>query len=336
MLRDNRPLVLFRTPYFGGPVPLDGVGPELRSHFTGDQSRLAGANAVVFHVPDWRGPLAEGTPKYPGQLWVMWSMESAVNYPRMVDPGVLRHVDLRVTYETAAEIWSPYLPRAQVWAAALSNPPAAKTESAPLVMFQSANIDASNRNAFSRELMHHIAVDSFGRVHRTRQLERDNGRQTKLETIARYHFCLGLENSIAPGYVTEKLYDPLLAGTIPVYRGAPDAAELAPGYSFIDADAYGGPAGLAEYLRHLLRNPAEYQRYFEWRERPLPEWLIGKMHLAATSPWIRLLERLGSAPVKPRQGWPRFPLGRRAGLLAKSRSMLDTLAGRPAQRVELL
>ena len=333
-MADTAPLILFRTPYFRGPVPLHGVPVTLRHHFTTDMSRVAEADAVVFHAPDWQRLQLEDMPKYPGQLWVLWSMESAVNYPRLADERFLRHFDLRVTYERGADIWSSYLPDAATWREAMRAPRPAKTEAAPLVMFQSAIIDACNRNAFSLAVMGEIAVDSFGRVHQNRTLEGDMGRQSKLETIARYPFCLSLENSLAPGYVTEKLFDPLLVGTVPVYRGAPDAAEFAPEHSYIDAEAHGGPRGLANYLRHLLQTPDEYEAYFAWRSKPLPAWVTEKLEATATPYWLRLLDVVAAARTARRSGRPSWPFGWRRALSVRIRRGLKELRGAPAMRVE--
>ncbi|OEO28518.1 hypothetical protein VW23_004475 [Devosia insulae DS-56] len=329
------PLILFRTPYFRGPVPLAGVPDELRHHFTTDQARLREADAVVFHIPDWRPTQLDDTPKYPGQLWVLWSMESAVNYPRMADPDFLRHFDLSVTYERTADIWSSYLPGRAQWQAALAMPPPPKTETAPLVMFQSALIDGCGRNAFSGALMRQIPVDSYGRVYRNRTLSEDFGRQSKLGTISRYHFCLSLENSLLDDYVTEKLFDPLLAGTVPVYRGAPNAREFAPEHSFIDAEAYGGPRGLADYLRHLLESPGEYAAYFAWRQQPLPDWLEEKLTASATSFWLRLLERVDAARAIRRSGRPALPFGIKAAATARAMRLLRQLGGRRPPPVQL-
>jgi alpha-1,3-fucosyltransferase 10 len=333
-LTDTGPLILFRTPYFGGPVPLEGVPAGLRGHFTADAARIAEADAVVFHVPDWRPSQLQDAPKYPGQLWVLWSMESAINYPRMADPAFLRHFDLMVTYQRTADIWSSYLPDHARWEAALSMPQPGKTEAAPLVMFQTAIIDGCGRNAFSRALMRQIPVDSYGRVHRNRTLGADKGRQSKLETIARYRFCLSLENSIGADYVTEKLFDPLMVGTVPVYRGAPNAVEFAPEHSYIDAEAYGGPKGLAEYLRHLMNSPDEYEAYFAWRKRPLPVWMREKLEATATPYWIRLLQRVAEARGNRKRGWPRFPFGLRAALSARGTRLVRQLAGKPATKVQ--
>lgn len=58
---------------------------------------------------------------------------------------------------------------------------------------------------------------------------------SKYEVLSRYQFCLCFENMAMKGYVTEKLFDCLYVGTIPVYWGAPDIAELIPSATYIDA-----------------------------------------------------------------------------------------------------
>lgn len=334
-MQGEHPVILFRTGFFGKPVPLDELNPAERAHFTSEASQLRQVDAVVFHIPDWRPSQLLDTPKYPGQKWVAWSMESAVNYPRLADPGFMRHFDYRMTYEQDADIWSPYLPLPEHWPAAQSVLPT-KDEPVPLVMFQSALIDGCGRNAFSSALMRQIEVDSYGRVMRNRQLVGpDRGRQSKLATIARYRFCLSLENSIAADYVTEKLFDPLLVGTIPVYRGAPNAAEYAPEHSFIDAEAHGGPQGLAAYLRHLIATPAEYEAYFAWRQRPLPHWLEQKLAISRRHYLLRLLERVAAETSRPAGGRPTLPFGWRAAFKVRTRRALrgvaSALGGRRAR-----
>ena len=200
-------------------------------------------------------------------------------------------------------------------------------------MFQSAVIDGCGRNAFSRALMRRIPVDSYGRVFRNRKVVQDSGRQTKLDTIARYRFCLSLENSLAPNYVTEKLFDPLMAGTVPVYRGAPDAAEFAPEHSYIDAEAYGGPKGLADYLRHLLNNPEEYEAYFAWRSKPLPRWIREKLEATARPHWLRLLDMVTEHGKGERRGRPALPFGLAAAVRARGGRTLRRLAGKPMTKI---
>ena len=76
--------------------------------------------------------------------------------------------------------------------------------------------ETSGRTDYARELMRRMEVHSYGRVLRNRQLDTDRGVESKLETIASHRFTLAFENAIAEDYVTEKLYDPLVAGSVPV------------------------------------------------------------------------------------------------------------------------
>jgi hypothetical protein len=316
----NRPLMLFWTRWFKKAVDLDAIPRcDFPVEWTNDRSRLAEAAAVIFHVPNFE-EIADAR-KYPGQLWVAWSMESIVNYPVLADPAFMRHFDIVMTYETGSDVWSPYLPGAGWWDAARHKPIPPKVERAPAVHFQSSSFNKSGRDKFIAELSQHIAVDCYGRYQPNRQIAGpDLGPQTKLETIGRYPFCLALENSIAPDYVTEKMFDPLAAGTVPVYLGAPNAAAFVPDGCYIDAASFGSPAELAAYLRHLIETPQAYQAYFAWRSKPLPERLRVQLERAAMPPKVRLAalvhERL-AARTAPPSGRPHSPFGHAAFLSAR-------------------
>ena len=75
-------------------------------------------------------------------------------------------------------------------------------------------------------------------------------------------------------YFSEKLWDPYLAGSVPIFVGATvelKQANILPEGSWIDASDFSSPAELAQYLHRLASQPEEYQKYFEWKDRPLPE-----------------------------------------------------------------
>lgn len=57
---------------------------------------------------------------------------------------------------------------------------------------------------------------------------------SKYETLSHYRFCLCFENMQMTGYVTEKIFDSLYAGTIPLYLGAPDITSLISPEAYID------------------------------------------------------------------------------------------------------
>jgi len=59
----------------------------------------------------------------------------------------------------------------------------------------------------------------------------------KLEAMCNYRFSIAIENSYHPGYVTEKLFDSFLGGTIPIYYGG-IPSKFFNRESFIDLNPY--------------------------------------------------------------------------------------------------
>lgn len=266
-----RPLVLFYTGFFRRPVR-----PKWHHLFpwrwTADRDLLPRADVVVFHIPDIAPEAIAVLPKRPGQCWVAWSKECVVHFPQLADPAFMQRFDLEMTYRRAADIWVPYLPTARQWRRARLAPVAAKTAAAPVAMFQSSTLDRSGRTAYATELARYIAIDSYGTVMNNKTLpDGDRGTATKTATIGAYRFCIAFENARAPDYVTEKLFQPLFAGAVPIYLGAPNVDAFVPDPDcYINVDAHAGPEALAAYLRRLIDNPAEYERFHAWRSRPLP------------------------------------------------------------------
>jgi alpha(1,3/1,4) fucosyltransferase len=87
--------------------------------------------------------------------------------------------------------------------------------------FVASNPRGSFRNAFFKKLNRLKKVDSAGRHFNNFGSRIDD----KLNFLKNYRFNLAFENSQSPGYVTEKLIEPLLMGCIPIYWGAPDVAK---------------------------------------------------------------------------------------------------------------
>ena len=93
-----------------------------------------------------------------------------------------------------------------------------------------------------------------------------------------------MENSIAVDYVTEKLYEPLACGSIPLYLGAPNVHEFAPDPDcFVDLRRFASPAELAQYVRRVMADPREFQRFHAWRDRPLPPEFAATVHASGQS-----------------------------------------------------
>jgi hypothetical protein len=257
--------------------------------------RLSGrtrrADAVVFHIPTTPAPIPLRRGR--GQTWIAWSAESDANYPQLADPDFMAQFDLTMTYRQDADVVVSYC-RPEDWLGFQPAPlPARSYEQAPAVYIASSPFNQSGRTEYVRELMRHMPVDSYGRMLNTRPLLADQGRSTKLETISRYRFTLAFENSIAHDYVTEKFYDPLLAGSVPVYLGAPNVVDHAPAReSYIDVRDFAGPQQLAHFLLALSCDEARYAQYQEWRERPLDPRFRALAEQQDASEWSRLYQLL--------------------------------------------
>lgn len=76
------------------------------------------------------------------------------------------------------------------------------------------------------------------------------GRVTaKSEVLSRYRFSICVENQLLEGWITEKIFDCMRAGCVPVYLGAPDVEQWVPRECFIDMRAF---ADYGELRDHLL------------------------------------------------------------------------------------
>lgn len=73
------------------------------------------------------------------------------------------------------------------------------------------------RNKFFEELSRIKHVDSGGGVMNNIGGPVDN----KLEFISNYKFTIAFENSVYPGYTTEKLVEPMICKSLPIYFGNP-------------------------------------------------------------------------------------------------------------------
>ncbi len=128
----------------------------------------------------------------------------------------------------------------------------------------------SDREANVVALEQHLPVHHYGRWRSTHR-GFDAGRKTKLDILRRYRFNLAYENCIDRDYVTEKWFDCLASGCVPVYLGAPNIADFAPSSdSYIDATKFADAAALAHHLRELAASPQAYAHHFDWKQRPLP------------------------------------------------------------------
>jgi hypothetical protein len=81
----------------------------------------------------------------------------------------------------------------------------------------------------------------------------------KFEAMSRYRFSICYENMVQDGWITEKLFDCLYSGVVPVYLGAPDIGDAVDPECFIDFRHFGSYEELERYLGAMT--DAEHARY---------------------------------------------------------------------------
>ena len=89
--------------------------------------------------------------------------------------------------------------------------------------------------------------------------------ERKRDVLATYRFAICYENASVSGYITEKIFDCFMAGTIPVYWGDPEVAKLLPPATFIDRGKFKSHEELFNYLDSMTDQ--ECQAYLEAIQR---------------------------------------------------------------------
>lgn len=290
-------LILFYTPFWGAPVEIEARDVPDGFEFSTDRAHMAVADALVFHIPETKHN--DLPPKPKGQVWVAWYRECEVHYDRIRDPDFMGNFDLAMSYRRDSDVPAPYYyPELADTLLTTAKP---KGEDNLLAMFISAQWDRSGRRRYLAELMAHLEVHSFGRLWRNKIISNDRGSETKLEIISEYKFTIAFENAIARDYVTEKFYEPLIAGSVPIYRGAPNIEEFAPAdHCYINAAKFKNPQELAGFLLALEEDDTAYQDYLAWKEKPLRPGFLKMLDDVREPHLVRLCKAVGEEKARQR------------------------------------
>ena len=137
------------------------------------------------------------------------------------------------------------------------------------------------RPDFFELLSRYRRVDSLGDLMRNRPTpprlhprHRIHDWDTLPAAYRAYKFALTFENSAYPGYLTEKLLYALMARTVPIYWGDPEAVRFFDPRCFVHARDFASPQKLADYILELDGDDARYCAYLSapiFRDNRLPD-----------------------------------------------------------------
>jgi len=83
----------------------------------------------------------------------------------------------------------------------------------------------------------------------------------KIDVLRKYKFAICFENCIFEGNVTEKIFDALFAGSVPIYYGAPDINDYVSPNCFIDFRKFRDYDELCSFLSNIKED--KYNQYVE-------------------------------------------------------------------------
>lgn len=231
------------------------------------------ADAVIIHHRDVAsGAPLPAEPRPRAQTWIWLNYESPTNSPDLwLFEGVF---NLTMSYRADSDIFLPYgylIPHGHrvggvpnSFAHPLRVPSAAHLLRPRLLAWVISNwAESQARVAFYYQLRRYLQVDVYGRA--GEPLPREEGSVVRL--VRRYQFYLALENSQHTDYISEKLWNSLRAGAIPVVLGPPreNYERFLPPEAFIHVDDFATVGELAQYLLMLRRNPALLKHHLNWR-----------------------------------------------------------------------
>ncbi|XP_037793643.1 alpha-(1,3)-fucosyltransferase C-like [Penaeus monodon] len=277
--------------------------PEYRCDFTYDRNRLSEADAILFKSDDIRMDDLPSL-RLPHQRWVWVEVEAplsqrGINAMSIVDELGSYNINWTMSYHSSSEVvgMNGYLftlkfpiqplrsnliadhrPTMSMYLQALESNTTLEAIMGPswrsfvtrpkLVVWMSSHCPTSSRREdYVTELQKYIHVEVFGFCGKFQCGEHfDAFGSTCWERRLRpqYLFYMTMENSLCDEYITEKLYNPLIHGLVPVVYGLSDYQKFLPPHSYINARHY-HPRELGDILTALQRDPVAYGKYHVWR-----------------------------------------------------------------------
>lgn len=138
-----------------------------------------------------------------------------------------------------------------------------KTSSDPCELY------SERRRAISEAQARGIEFDLYGFGWENMNFKSYRGMvKDKLATVSKYKFAICFENiSGMRGYITEKMFDCLFSGTVPIYYGAPNVTDYIPSDIFVDFRKFTSYDELFDFIQNMGKE--EYDGYIARAEEYL-------------------------------------------------------------------
>ena len=124
-----------------------------------------------------------------------------------------------------------------------------------LAQYRRVDCPASSLNNMTRIARYAVKEDEDGgKIYAMKE---------KRDFMSSYKFSITFEHSSHPNYLTEKIFDALLTGSIPIYWGCPQVAKYYNPEAFINCHDYPSFSSVVEKVKEVDSNPHLYQKYLD-------------------------------------------------------------------------
>ncbi|XP_039467669.1 4-galactosyl-N-acetylglucosaminide 3-alpha-L-fucosyltransferase 9-like isoform X2 [Oreochromis aureus] len=222
---------------------------------TADRNLYSKSHGVIIHHRDISGDLSNlpqlQRPSF--QKWIWFNLESPTHSSKL--SGIEKLFNLTLSYRLDSSIGAPYGSIVPAEGEENFVPPSKNKLVCWIVSHWNPQHD---RVKYFNELQKHVKVHAYGRAFGKYISDND-----LIPTITSCKFYLSFENSVHKDYITEKLFNPLSVGTVPVVLGSTrqNYEKIIQGDAFIHVDDFSSPKNLADYLLLLDKNEEMYLRF---------------------------------------------------------------------------
>ncbi|KAI5068415.1 hypothetical protein GOP47_0016760 [Adiantum capillus-veneris] len=225
----------------------------------------------------------------PGIESIVRSMESAQYYPENnIENAHGKGITVVMTTSLASDVPVGYFSWAEY---DLMAPPKKKNKTVLAAAFIS-NCGGHNfrLEAITKLREFGVSIDSYGAC-----LRNQDGHVNKLETLRDYKFSLAFENSNEDDYVTEKFWQSLVAGSIPVVIGAPNIYDFAPSpKAILHIKSVNDIEDVANQIMHLASHEDAYNASVSWKYEGPSDAFKALVDMAVVHSSCRLCIHLGT------------------------------------------
>eukprot|EP01133_Synstelium_polycarpum_P017526 gene17526-20915_t len=212
--------------------------------------------------------------KEPGEIWMNFGFEHHLYFPLGGEKDYLRLMDIGGTYDANSDV--PITFSCSWGVKGVASIEDYKGKSRPFSeKRKSSLLMASNCDRGVGKCVHNAELDYEDNLD---NIWADVGLTMSIKNRAagKHLFYLAFENNNITDYISEKVFTAFIAGTVPVYMGAPNIDLYVPENSIIKTSDFASPKHLAEYLNSLMHDEVAYNKYFEWKNKPFPAHLFGE------------------------------------------------------------